>query len=71
MSDTEQRLNIGLSSKFSHPAASCQTANGLYWEWVKVPDEKIYRNEFQDAKARYQLHLWECDTCREGLDAVA
>jgi len=55
------------TSIISHPVAICQEANALYWAWVRVPNEKIYRKEFQDAKARYQLHLWNCQRCREGI----
>ena len=59
-----------INTKAYHPAAKCQVANKLYWQWVRVPDEPIYRKEFQDAKARYQLHLSECEVCRELLNAI-
>jgi len=49
----------------------CPIANKLYWQWVHVPEDLIYRVDFQDAKARYQLHLWDCAVCREVLDATA
>jgi len=58
-----------LNTRGYHPTARCSEANNLYWQWVHVPEDLIYRADFQDAKARYQLHLWECAVCREVLDA--
>ena len=57
-------------SAFSHPTAACLEANGLYWKWVHVAEKWDCKYKvFQDAKAEYQLHLIECETCREGIDA--
>jgi hypothetical protein len=58
-----------MSSKYSHPAASCRTANKLYWQWAHMTEElPLKHHDCQDAKARYQLHLWDCDVCRENID---
>ena len=48
----------------SHPVASCETANGLYWRWAHLTEVlPQYHHDCQDAKAEYMLHLWECDKC--------
>ena len=53
----------------SHPTAACPVANGLYWAWVHVAEKWDYKFKvYQDAKAEYQLHLIECETCREAID---
>ena len=65
----------------SHPTAACPDANDYYWKWIHLSDTlPQYHRDCQDAKARYQLHLWDCDKCtvlinkyrnfvQDGLDA--